>query len=199
MSAVGELARGGATLSVPPVWERHLLSGRDDPPQRMSLTDPREYDDVISSGITLIPADTMLQRSFFFGAADISVIRRSLPPHLQSCSKFDVVAACAWRCRTMAISRKPDEETKFIFVVDIRKRMKPPLPMGYYGNGVIYSMAVTTAEKLSKNPLHYAVELMRKVKHEATELSVTNVMKMIDQPSLRAGMIYAVSDLTHGG
>ncbi|KAH6835230.1 hypothetical protein C2S53_020102 [Perilla frutescens var. hirtella] len=191
MSAVSEVARGGATPSVPPVWERHILSGRDNP--RSVFTHPHEYD-VISS------SDTMVQRSFFFSAADISALRRSLPPHLQSCSKFDIVAACAWRCRTISISCKPDEETKFVCAVDIRKRIKPHLPVGYYGNSIIGVMAVTNVEKLSKNPLHYAVELVRKAKSEATELSVTNVMEMIDQPlTTTSGMIYVVSDLTRLG
>ncbi|KAH6799368.1 hypothetical protein C2S51_035852, partial [Perilla frutescens var. frutescens] len=200
MSAVGELARGSTAPSITPVWERHILNSRDNPPS-VSVTYPLEYD-VMSSGGTPIPApvDTIVQRLFFFSAADISALRRSLPPHLQSCSKFDVVAACAWRCRTIAICGKPDEEIKFLCAMDIRKRINPPLPAGYYGNGIIFPTTITTVEKLSKNPLHYAVELLRKVKYEATELSVTDVIEdMTNRPDLTTGLIYVVSDLTHGG
>ncbi|KAH6767576.1 hypothetical protein C2S52_018559 [Perilla frutescens var. hirtella] len=170
MSAVSEVARGSTTPSVPPVWERHILSGCDNS-RSVSFMHPHEYD-VISS------SDTTVQRSFFFSAADISALRRSLPPHLQNCSKFDMVAAYAWRCRTISISCKPDEETKFVCAMDIRKRIKPPLPVGYYGN----------------------LELVRKAKSEATELSVTDVMEMIDQPlTMTSGMIYVVSNLTRLG
>lgn len=98
MSAVAEVARGGAAPSIPPVWQRHLLRSR-----RL----PLRYDVVsgTSGGAgTPIPLDRMVHRSFFFSAADFSALRRSMPPHLQSCSRFDVVAACAWCCRTVAFS-----------------------------------------------------------------------------------------------
>ncbi|KAH6799367.1 hypothetical protein C2S51_035851 [Perilla frutescens var. frutescens] len=198
MSAVGELARGGAAPSIPPVWERHLLNARNPP--RVSFRH-HEYD-IVTSG-TPIPLDAMVQRSFFFSTTDISALRRSLPPHLQSCSKYEVMAACVWRCRTIAVSHKPNEETIFLCVVDIRKRMNTPLPEGYYGNGVVFPTAVTTAEKLSNNPLHYAVELVWKAKCEATDeyvRSVTDLIVTKDRPSLTAAArSYIVSDMTHRG
>nr|UQZ10112.1 BAHD104 [Lavandula angustifolia] len=197
MSAVGELARGATAPSIQPVWERHLLTARNPP--RVSFTH-REYDVVPkTNGET----DKMVVRYFFFDAADISALRRSLPRYLQTCSKFDIVAACAWRCRTIALSLKPDEEVVFVNTVNIRNKMKPPLPVGYYGNGIVFPAVVTTAKKLSENPFQYAVELVMKGKYEATDdyvRSVADLMVMRDRPSVGAGMnYYIVSDTSTAG
>ncbi|XP_057806869.1 benzyl alcohol O-benzoyltransferase-like [Salvia miltiorrhiza] len=205
LSAVGELACGATLPSIMPVWQRHLLSARHPP--RPSIPHP-EFHHLVSD--ICIPHQQMAERSFFFSAADISTLRRSLPPHLQSCSRFEIVAGCAWRCRTIALSPKPDEEVRFLGVVDMRKRMNPPLPLGYYGNALAALPAVTTAEELSKKPLHLAVELVRKAKEEATEeylRSVADLMVMRGRPP--SGPIltkigpganyYMVSDFTHGG
>ncbi|XP_057807283.1 benzyl alcohol O-benzoyltransferase-like [Salvia miltiorrhiza] len=199
LSAVGELARGAAVPSIMPVWERHLLSARQPP--RVSFPH-REFDDDVASGETPIPVEEMVERSFFFSAADISSLRRSLPPHLQSCTRFEIVAGCAWRCRTIALSPKPDEEVRFSCVVNLRKRMKPPLPVGYYGNVIAAPLAVTTAEEISKKPLQFAVELVRKAKEEATDeylRSLIDLMVMRGRPIYAPRNNYMVSDLTHGG
>ncbi|XP_057807281.1 benzyl alcohol O-benzoyltransferase-like [Salvia miltiorrhiza] len=198
MSAVAELARGASLPSILPVWERHLLSARRPP--RVSFTH-HEYD-VVSHPHPDLDLDQMVERSFFFSPADISALRHSLPPHLRSCSNYDIVAGCAWRCRTIALSPKPDEQIRFLGVSDIRKRMKPPLPVGYYGNVIAFPAAVTTAGELSKKPLEYAVELVRKAKNQATDeylRSVADLMVTRDRPNFTAANTYLVSDLTHLG
>ncbi|XP_042035059.1 benzyl alcohol O-benzoyltransferase-like [Salvia splendens] len=199
LSAVGELARGASSPSIRPVWERHLLMAPQPPCVSFAH---REYD-ASTSGGTLVPLDVMEERSFYFSSAEISALRRSLPPHLQRCSKFEIVAGCTWRCQTIAISPKPDEEIRFSVFIDNRKIMKPRLPIGYYGNVIVFPVVVTTAGELSKNPLHYAVELVRKAKREVVTdeylRSVASLMVMRDRPSMTEANTYVVSNMTHVG
>ncbi|KAL1533754.1 benzyl alcohol O-benzoyltransferase-like [Salvia divinorum] len=201
LSAVSELARGSAFPSIRPVWERHLLTAHQPP--RVSFTH-REYDVATSlGGGTHATLDQMVERSFYFSSAKISALRRSLPPHLKRCSKFEIVAGCMWRGQTIALSPKPDEEIRFSMVVDNRKHINPPLPMGYYGNVIAFPVAITTAGELSKNTLHYAVELVMKAKREAASgeylRSVASLMVMRDRPTLTAVNTYVVSNLMHIG
>ncbi|KAG6390318.1 hypothetical protein SASPL_148050 [Salvia splendens] len=172
------------------------------PPSRRACRAHREYDVATgTSGGAHVPLDQMVERSFLFGSAEISALRRILPPHLQRCSKFDIVAGCTWRCQTIALSPEPDEEIRFIGVMDNRKQIKPPLPVGYSGNVISLPVAVTTAGELSKNPLHYTVELVTKAKREATTdkylRSVASLMVMRDRPNVTGMNTYMVSNMMH--
>ncbi|KAL0288696.1 UNVERIFIED_CONTAM: Benzyl alcohol O-benzoyltransferase [Sesamum calycinum] len=106
-STMVELARGAEIPSILPVWQRHLLSACDPP--HVSYMH-HEYENIPDTKETLIPLDNMVQRSFFFGPGEISALRRHLPLHLRRCTTFELLAACIWRCRTIAISPDPNEE-----------------------------------------------------------------------------------------
>ncbi|XP_057785958.1 benzyl alcohol O-benzoyltransferase-like isoform X1 [Salvia miltiorrhiza] len=191
-TAVGELARGAEYPSVLPVWQRHILCARYPP--RVTLRHP-EHDIVIDTKRTIIPHDRMM-RHLFFGPTEISTLRHTLPPHLHSCSRFQLVTACMWRCRTIATSPHPSEEVRLLCVVNVRKRLNPPLPDGYYGNAIVYPAAVTTADKLLKNPFHYAVELVKRAIDKATEeyvKSVVDLLVMRGRPNLSGVQTYLVS------
>ncbi|KAL2252575.1 UNVERIFIED_CONTAM: Benzyl alcohol O-benzoyltransferase [Sesamum indicum] len=111
----------------------------------------------------------MVHCSFFFGAAEISALRRLLPSHIRSYTSFELLTACVWRCRTITISPDPNEEVKFLCIVNSRKRFNPPLPAGYYDNAFAFPAAISSAEKLSRKPLAYTLDLVRKTKADIIE------------------------------
>ncbi|KAH7571549.1 hypothetical protein ACOSP7_014206 [Xanthoceras sorbifolium] len=199
MAAVGEMSRGARSPSIPPVWERHVLNARDPP--RVTCIHP-EYEEVADTKGTIIPLDDMAHQSFFFGPTEIAAIRRFVPLHLRRCSTFEILTACLWRCRTIALQPEPTEEMRVICIVNARAKFNPPLPSGYYGNAFAFPVALTTAEKLSKNPLGYALELVRNAKAEVTEeymKSVADMMVIKDRPHFTVVRSYLVSDVTRAG
>lgn len=199
MAAVGEIARGASSPSILPVWQRRLLDARDPP--RVTFAH-REYDEVADTKGTLIPLDDMSHKSFFFGPTEVSALRKFVPHHLGKCSTFELLTACLWRCRTIAIQPDPNEEVRIICIVDARSKFNPPLPTGYYGNGFAFPVAVTTAEKLGKNPLSYALELVKKAKNEVNEdymRSVADMLVIRGRPHFTVVRTYLVSDLTRAG
>ncbi|KAA8527999.1 hypothetical protein F0562_035132 [Nyssa sinensis] len=109
LNTVGEFARGSTDApSLSPVWQRELLNARHPP--HITCTH-HEYEELLDTKSTTIDMDeddnnnnNMVQRSFFFGPKEIRAIRKHLPQHLRtSSSTFEVLTACLWRCRTIAL------------------------------------------------------------------------------------------------
>ncbi|WCJ27734.1 Alcohol acyl transferase 1 allele RGa [Euphorbia peplus] len=164
-STVGEMARGACVPTVPPIWERHLLNARDPP----HVTCVHElYTEFVEPNENISLAD-MAHQSFYFGKEEISLLRKLAPPHLGHCSSFELLTACMWRCRTIALEPSPEEEMWIICTVNARNEFKPPIPKGYYGNCFAFSGAKAKAGDLCQESIGYAVELIRKTKTNITE------------------------------
>ena len=112
MMAVAEMAHGAHAPSIKPVWQRHLLNARD--PASVTCTH-REYDQVVDTKGTFLPLDDMAHRSLFFSPIDVSTLRRFMPRHLSQCSTFEIIIACLWRCRTIALQYDRDEEVRLMW------------------------------------------------------------------------------------
>ncbi|KAL0406651.1 UNVERIFIED_CONTAM: Benzyl alcohol O-benzoyltransferase [Sesamum latifolium] len=82
-----------------------------------------------------------------------------------------------------------------------RKRFNPPLPTGYYGNALVLGVAIATAENLTKNPLAYALELVRKAIAKVTEeyiKSLADLMVIRERPHIpMVQTYYLVNDVRH--
>ncbi|KAI4351119.1 hypothetical protein L6164_005503 [Bauhinia variegata] len=148
MKAVAEIARGANEPSITPVWSRELLSARHPP--RITCTH-REYEEVLHMKRAIISPNDLQERSFFFGPPEIATIRRRfIPHHLGPYTTFEIITACLWRCRTIALQMDPNEEARMMVTVNARAKFKPPIPVGC-------PAAVTTAGKLYGNPISCAL------------------------------------------
>ncbi|KAG9443206.1 hypothetical protein H6P81_019060 [Aristolochia fimbriata] len=210
LNAVAEIARGAKTPSIVPVWERDRLFKARDPPRVTYVH--HEYkvqqEDCLKKGNLDddddLSLDDVVEKSFYFGPSEISALRSHLPLHLKhSYSSFDVITACLWRCRTIALDPAPSNTTRLIFAISARGKPQCPLPVGYYGNTIATPGVVTTAEKLCKNPLGYALELIKKTKSSTVNnigdylQSVADFMALNNRPPFPLSLTqttYIVSD-----
>ncbi|XP_058752065.1 benzyl alcohol O-benzoyltransferase-like [Vicia villosa] len=201
MSALGETTRGMDKPSISPVWCRELLNARDPP--RVTCTH-REYERAPDKKENLIPFDDMVHHTFFFGPTEVAAIRSLLPPcQRQQYSNFEIIAAYFWRCRTIALQLNPNEEVRIICIVNARsKHVNLLLPNGYYGNALAKPAAVTTAGKLTENPLAYALDLVKMAKANVTQeymRSIADLMVIKGRPGYTVEGLYLVTDVTRAG
>ncbi|XP_043710383.1 benzyl alcohol O-benzoyltransferase-like [Telopea speciosissima] len=204
LTAVGEIACGRQSPSVKPVWKRELLNARDPPRVTCVHHEFDDVDKVHTNGKKPKSLDQPVHRNFFFGPTEIAALRKHVPSHLQACSTYELVTACLWRCRTVALQLDPDDEVRLLFPVNVNRRSKtrPPLPVGFYGNAFVLPAGLSTAGKLCWNPLSYALELVMKVKSNATDeymRSLADLMVIKRQPHYKVAGSFVVPDVTRAG
>ncbi|KAK1426132.1 hypothetical protein QVD17_14801 [Tagetes erecta] len=200
LSGLAEIARGATSPSILPVWQRELLCSSDR--AHMAFTH-HVYDHAIDTQGTIIPLDHMTQKSLFVTTTEISAFRSHVPIHLQNSSTFELLTACLWRCRTIALQPDPEEKMPIIWPVYAGKMFNPPLPIGYYGNVLAFLTANSTARDLCNKPLSYALDLVMKAKSSVTYKkyirSASEVMAIKLQPEFITNRSFLVSDLTRAG
>ncbi|XP_015897299.3 alcohol acyl transferase 1 allele RGa-like [Ziziphus jujuba] len=201
MNAVGKMARGEQWPSVLPVWHRELLNARN-PPRVTHIH--HEYQREINDAKLDIDLTNLSHVSFLFGPDQIKAIRKQLPPHLaNSCSRFELITACIWKCRTLALNLDPEEVVQITCAFNGRgKGFALNLPVGYYGNAVDFLTAISKAGVLCKNPLGYALELLKKSRSDMNEEHIRSVTDFIVTKQPRGYKLkgnFIVSDLSKVG
>ncbi|KAI3952479.1 hypothetical protein MKW92_035549 [Papaver armeniacum] len=81
----------------------------------------------------------------------------SLPPHRMYTTTFESLLAHVWKKVTQARGLEPDEFTQVRVAVNGRARMKPTVPMEYFGNLVLWAYPrLQVKELLQKNHAYVA-------------------------------------------
>ncbi|KAF2308691.1 hypothetical protein GH714_013020 [Hevea brasiliensis] len=159
--------------------------------------------DTNKNSVMTLDLPNMAHLSFFFGPREMRSLRSHLPPHLRKCSTFELLTACLWKCRTIALELDPDEIVRLLCVINLRgKQNQLKVPNGYYGNAFAFPAALSTAGELCKNPLEYAIESIRKAKNLMSEeyiRSVADLMVIKGRPHYTTVWNFLVADTTWAG
>ncbi|XP_062111454.1 alcohol acyl transferase 1 allele GSd-like [Humulus lupulus] len=181
-----EMVHGSRVASIEPVWQREIFNARNPP----RITCPHlEFEDVpleppYSKGSMVLDPNNVVERPFFFSQKQINSLRKQLPPHLaQNCSQFDLLAACLWKCRTLALNLNKNEVVRFSCLTSILRQKnemkKLGFPLGYYGNAFAYPATVSKAGVLCECSLGYAAELIKKVKDQVNAEYMKSVVDLM--------------------
>ncbi|XP_074293931.1 omega-hydroxypalmitate O-feruloyl transferase-like [Silene latifolia] len=173
----GETARG-LPLSTPPFLDRTILNSRNPPKIEYNHQEFDEIDDI--SGTFKLYNEEMEYRSFCFDPTLLKKLKTKALEDgtLEKCTSFEALSGFVWRARTKALKMNPDQKTKLLFAVDGRPKFIPPLPKGYFGNGIILTNAVCPAGDLIENPLSTGVRL------------VQDAIKMVTDSYMRSAIDY---------
>ncbi|OWM65511.1 omega-hydroxypalmitate O-feruloyl transferase [Punica granatum] len=189
----GETARG-LPLRIPPSLDRTILRSRNLPEVEFSHHEFAEIEDV-SNTSKLYEEEEMCYRSFCFDPERLEQLKKNSMEDgaLSKCTTFESLSAFVWRARTRALRMQPDQRTKLLFAVDGRSRFDPPLPEGYFGNGIVLTNSLCSAGELLENPMSFAVKLVQDAVKMVTDSYMRSAIDYFEKtrarPSLAATLL----------
>ncbi|KAK6928557.1 hypothetical protein RJ641_007148 [Dillenia turbinata] len=156
----GETARG-LPITVKPFLDRSILKARSLPKIGYPHHEFAEIEDM--SNTKELYKEEMQYRSFCFKPEMLQNLKKKALEDgvLEKCSVFEALSAFVWSARTEALRLQPEQQTKLLFAVDGRAKFDPPLPSGYFGNGVVLTNSLCQAGELLGKPLSFAVGLVQ--------------------------------------
>ncbi|XP_043692893.1 omega-hydroxypalmitate O-feruloyl transferase-like [Telopea speciosissima] len=161
ISSWAEIARG-LPLTILPFLDRTVLKSRKTPKIEFPHHEFYQIKDMPKTIIASQDED-FLSKSFCFNMERLEQLKRSAMEDglLEKCSSFAVVAAYTWSIMTESLQMETDEKTKLVFPIDLRSKFNPPLPKGYFGNGIFHASCLCSAGELTSKPLSFAVKLVQ--------------------------------------
>ncbi|KAI3885691.1 hypothetical protein MKX03_032067 [Papaver bracteatum] len=183
-----------AGLSIQPYHNREILKPRKLPqvtshhPEFIRLNPDTKFD---ISGY--LQSQTLVPCSVTFTRTQIQHLKNKMPI---KCTVFEALASHVWCCWVealrSAIPLPTSHMVKLLFSINIREKIKPKLPEGYYGNGFVLGCVETTIEELvsEKTNVQHGVELIQECKNGLTD---DHLRSMIDFLEVKTGMQHDLS------
>ncbi|XP_062206609.1 alcohol acyltransferase 9-like [Phragmites australis] len=183
-----------------PFHDRRALSPRCPP--RVAFTH-HEYcnisandNDASSSLLARLLGQPLAPVLLTFTAAHLLRLKRQCTPSLK-CTSFEALAAHVWREWVRALDPPASLRVKLLFSMNVRQRVKPELPRGYYGNGFVLGCAESTAAQLtssSQSSARYGVRLVQEAKECVDDEYVRSMVDLLEErrgarPDLAASLV----------
>ncbi|CAN6283671.1 unnamed protein product [Urochloa humidicola] len=194
-----EAARG-APPSASPWLDRTLQRARPVPSICFAHDEFTEIEDVsgLAAGVFGGGAPCVY-RSFTLDAGKLERLKRAATggdgattDAAATCSTFVALTAFVWVARTRALGMRPEQRSKLLFAVDVRRRVSPPLPDGFWGNAVVFACCISGAGDLVGGPLSAAASSVRDAIARTDDAFVRSAIDYIEvnrgarRPSLTA-------------
>ncbi|XP_061376635.1 alcohol acyltransferase 9-like [Gastrolobium bilobum] len=181
-----DLASGKRSDPKPkPVWDRHLLL----PPAKMTRSNPAilpEFNRVpdlcgfmnrVTSGLkpTCIVFDKRRLNELK------SIAQCASQPGESLFTSFEVLAAHVWRSWARALGFPANQKLKLLFSVNVRNRVKPGLPEGYYGNAFVLGCAQSSARELAEKGMGHVASVVKRAKEKVDNAHVRSVAELVSE------------------
>lgn len=170
--------------SVLPFLDRSVLRPRQPPHVDLPHHEYAPRDRL--PGLVVDPqTKPLVYRSFCFKPHALIQLKKAARIATQNGSSvvpttFEVISALAWISRTKALGIGPHETTKLLTAVDGRPKFDPPLPSGYFGNGIAWSCAECSAGELIRKPFSFAVQTVREALASVTESYIRSAIDHVE-------------------
>ncbi|KAB2075968.1 hypothetical protein ES319_A06G007900v1 [Gossypium barbadense] len=178
------------TLNLPilPLHSRHVLKPRD-PPQvthtHLGYTKTTFKDNNIHVDINqYLQSQPLVPTSFTFTSAHILRLKRRCIPSLK-CTTFEALASHTWRSWVRSLDLSTTFKVKLLFSVNVRKKLIPEIPQGYYGNGFVLACTETAVKDLVTSNLHHGIKLIQQAKSSLTDGHVRSMIDLLEDKNVK--------------
>ncbi|KAH7524126.1 hypothetical protein FEM48_Zijuj06G0085900 [Ziziphus jujuba var. spinosa] len=187
------LTKPNRDLPISPVHTRHVLKPRN-PPQitfphpQFTKTATKDNSNIhVVDILKFLQSQPLVPTSLTFTPAHILHLKRQCVPSLK-CTTFEVLAAHTWRSWVRSLDIPPSLNVKLLFSVNVRKKLTPQLPQGYYGNGFVLACAQTTVKDLVTANLHRGVMLVQQAKSSVNEDCVRSMIDLLEDKTVKTDL-----------
>ncbi|CAI9091749.1 OLC1v1026855C1 [Oldenlandia corymbosa var. corymbosa] len=193
LNSFAELASGNYSKRIslkpttPVIWSRHLMDPptpfRQPPPYPAGHHHPEFKKVPDTCGfLNRFREERLVPTSITFDRKCLNELKRSAVSTSSSsttCTSFEVLSAHIWRSWAKALNLPSKQIVKLLFSINIRNRVKPNLPNGYYGNAFVLGCAETSVKELTENGLGHATEMVKRAKERVDEGYVREVVESV--------------------
>lgn len=176
-------------IQITPFHNRCVLKPRD-PPQ-ITFTHPgftKSSPELGENGHLAInkylQSQPLVATSITFSPSQILSLKSQIVPSLK-CTTFEALASHTWRAWVRSLNLSHLLNVKLLFSVNIRNRLKPELPQGYYGNGFVLGCAEATVKDLVTSNLHHGVKLVQQAKSCLNDGCIRSMIDLLEDKKVK--------------
>lgn len=184
------------TDSVPitPFHSRYVFKRIRSPSSHLPLLHPaltkHVIDQTVKDGLSLnqyLQSQPLVPASLIYTASNIISLKSQCVPLLK-CTTFEVLASHTWRSWAKSLDLEPSLEVKLLFSMNIRNKMIPNIPKGYYANGFVLACAKTTVNQLVNGNLHHVVKLVQEAKSSLNDDRVNGILTLLEDKNVKTDL-----------
>ncbi|KAL6012189.1 hypothetical protein ACLOJK_002667 [Asimina triloba] len=187
MKEWSDLARG-QDITIPPYIDRTLLRARDPP---APLFEHIEYQPAPSlntktseAGLTVAMLKITREHMDIIKSKSEIVAQ---PNTKVKYSSYEMLGAHVWRCLCKARDLAVEQQTKMVISTDGRARLSPPLPRGYFGNGIFAATPIATVGEVLSGPLTGVAGIIHDALARMEDQYLRSALDYLElQPDIRA-------------
>ncbi|EOY14843.1 hypothetical protein QQP08_022947 [Theobroma cacao] len=174
-------------LPIIPFHSRHVLKPRH-PPQithtHLGYNKNTPKDDAHVDINQYLQSQPLVPTSSTFTASHVLRLKRQCVPSLK-CTTFEALASHTWRSWVRSLNLSPSLNVKLLFSVNVRNKLNPEMPQGYYGNGFVLACAETAVKDLVTANLHHGVKQIQQAKSSLTDDHVRSMIDLLEDKDVK--------------
>ncbi|KAK1435890.1 hypothetical protein QVD17_01662 [Tagetes erecta] len=185
------------TDSVPitPFHSRHMFKRIRSPSSHLPLLHPaftkhvrnQTIKDDFCSLDQYLRSQPLVPASLTYTTSNIISLKSQCVPSLK-CTTFEVLASHTWRSWAKSLDLEPSLEVKLLFSMNIRNKMVPHIPKGYYANGFVLACAKTSVNQLVNENLYHVVKLVQEAKSSINDNRVNDILALLEDKNVKTDL-----------